>query len=363
MFIAMALLCSLPVSLQAVPAYAREFKQALPPYKFTFPRDHASHDEFRTEWWYFTGHLQSTDKRTFGYELTFFRTGLDNDDKEQNPWNLRNIYLAHFAVTDENGKRFFYREKLNRAGVKFAGASQSVPDVYNENWSMRAKNNEFHLKAIDPEFSIDLTLESKKPPVVHGKNGVSQKADCKGCASHYYSLTRLQTSGKMNIGKQTVDVTGLTWMDHEFGSNQLTPSQVGWDWFSVQLDNNIDLMLYVMRNNDGSTDPNSSGTIINADGSTQHLSRKDYVIQTKSTWTSDKTKGKYPSAWHVSIPAVQAELDVVPTVADQELVTKGAGVTYWEGASTVKGTYKGRPANGKAYVEMTGYAEKFSKRI
>ncbi|MGH9553991.1 MAG: lipocalin-like domain-containing protein, partial [Terriglobales bacterium] len=333
-------------------------------YKFAFPRDHASHDQYKTEWWYFTGHLNTAKKRQFGYELTFFRTALDQEEDSSSPWNLRNIYLAHFAITDPDGKKFFFRERINRAGVGFADARQDVPYVYNQDWSMKFVGEKIQLQAHTPEYSLNLTLSPKKVPTIHGKNGVSQKASCRGCASHYYSLTRLETEGTLALNGQSQKVSGLSWMDHEFGSNQLTDQQVGWDWFSLQLDNNCEVMLYLMRNADGSLDPNSSGTITMPDGTTKHLALADFSVKSLHTWHSIRTGGNYPLDWTVEIPAAKAKITVTALMSDQELVTTGStGVTYWEGASSVSGSWNGTPASGDAYVEMTGYAEKFKNKI
>jgi predicted secreted hydrolase len=348
-----------------LPASCKDFQQALPGYKFSFPADHRSHEDYKTEWWYYTGHLHTTDKRNFGYELTFFRTGRDTENvAKPSPWKLENIYLAHFAVSDENNKKFHFYEKLNRQSLNVAGARDDIYYVSNEGWIAEEIDGKMYLKADTPELSIHLLLESDKPPVVHGKDGVSQKADCKGCASHYYSMTRLKTEGLLFEGKKPVAVTGETWMDHEFGSNQLTSKQVGWDWYSLQLDNNMEIMLYVMRKSDGTYDSNSSGTIVYADGHSEHITLSDYSIKSSKTWTSPLTKGVYPMQWHVTIPKIKADLSINPSFPSQELVTtRSTGVTYWEGSSSVAGSVGGKKVSGDSYVEMTGYAEHFKKNI
>jgi predicted secreted hydrolase len=344
---------------------ARTFKQALPGFKFDFPKDHASHEDFKTEWWYYTGHLLTEDKRPFGFELTFFRTGIDADTPDaKSAWTLNNIYLAHFALSDEKEKKFYYFEKLNRAGLSCAGAASDHFHVFNEGWSAELLGDTMVIQADSPKFRLHLMLDSSMPPVVHGKDGVSQKASCKGCASHYYSLTRLKTKGVLSEGGKCTNVTGLSWMDHEFGSNQLTKDQVGWDWFSLQLDDDSQLMLYVMRNTEGGIDENSSGTIIAKDGTSKHLNLSDFQIKSLRKWKSSASGGTYPLSWEIEIPSEKLKVKVEPTFDAQELVTKGStGVTYWEGSATVKGTRRARPIGGRAYVEMTGYAEKFRKNI
>ncbi|RTL45169.1 MAG: carotenoid 1,2-hydratase [Candidatus Melainabacteria bacterium] len=367
MFFRVLVLLTLLISGVLTPsvAWARTFKQALPGYVFSFPRDHVSHDEFKTEWWYYTGHLESKDQKHYGYELTFFRTGVDElPVKQRSPWDVKDIFLAHFAITDENNKTFHYFEKLNRSGLSSAGARLDHYYVFNENWSIEQLGNQFVLKADTSDFGLHLLLTSGKPPVVHGKDGVSQKASCKGCASHYYSMTRLKSDGYVYLKGQSVPVSGTSWMDHEFGSNQLTSEQVGWDWYSVQLNDNTELMLYVIKKTDGSIDSNSSGTIVYADGSSKHITQSEFSITTKRQWKSPHTGGMYPMDWTINVPSQKISLNLVPVLDDQELSTaKSTGVSYWEGATTVNGQVNGKSVKGQAYVEMTGYAEKFHKKI
>jgi predicted secreted hydrolase len=348
-----------------LPVGAREFKQALPGYVFSFPGDHASHDQFKTEWWYYTGHLETKDKKHYGYELTFFRTGADSlPVSKPSPWDVKDIFLAHFAITDENNRTFHYFEKLNRSGLNSSGAKLDHYYVFNENWSVEQLGDRYILRADTPDFGLHLNLSSAKPPVVHGVNGVSQKASCKGCASHYYSMTRLKSDGYLFFKGQSVPVVGTSWMDHEFGSNQLTAEQVGWDWFSVQLDNNTELMLYIIKKTNGGIDTNSSGTIIYPDGSSKHISQSQFNITTSRSWKSPHTGGVYPMDWTIKIPSEKLELTLTPSIDDQELSTsKSTGVSYWEGSNAVKGTLNGKNVSGQAYVEMTGYAEKFHKKI
>ena len=277
------------ISSVGLPANSKSYKKALPGYQYKFPRDHCSHEEFKTEWWYYTGHLKSEKGKKYGFELTFFRVGLDpNVETNNNPWSLKNVYLAHFAISDLNKKRFFYSQKLNRSGVNVAGARSDIPYVFNENWSMKFLGDKIYLSAKEKEYSLDLILNSKKKPIIHGVDGVSQKASCKGCASHYYSLTRLNSNGVLFVDGKPEKVTGEVWMDHEFGSNQLTKEQIGWDWFSIQLDNNMEIMLYVLRRKDGTIDKNSSGTIVYSDGSSKHLKVNDFRIVPKKIGLAKK---------------------------------------------------------------------------
>lgn len=347
------------------PAECRDFKQALPGYSFQFPADHASHDLFKTEWWYYTGHLKAGDGRKFGFELTFFRTGAEIEDGiKDSPWTVNNIYLAHMAVSDLKSGKFFFDEKMSRAAFDKAGADSDKHRVWIDNWSAESKGKKHLLKASGDGYAFNLSLTAKKGPVIHGMNGVSQKASCKGCASHYYSISRMAAEGMLTAGGIEHAVKGTAWMDHEFGSNQLSEEQVGWDWFSIQLQDGTDLMLYVMRRADGSYDPNSSGTLVAADGRSAHLEMEDFSIAATGHWQSPESGGEYPMGWEVKLPEHDLELVLKPSLENQELITKrSTKVSYWEGSCTVTGRSGGAKVSGDAYVEMTGYAEKFKKGI
>lgn len=361
--------CSLAAVMMAFcssqPLLARQFELALPGFKFDFPRDHASHNAYKTEWWYYTGHLNSDDGREFGYELTFFRSALDvSGGVKDSAWSVDNVYLAHFAVSDMPDKKFFHTAKLNRSGVDFAGASTTNYHVWNQNWTADLLGDVQKIAASSEGYSLALKLEPLKPPVIHGENGVSQKASCRGCASHYYSFTRLKTDGEITIGGKPIHVHGTSWMDHEFGSNQIASDQAGWDWYSVQLDDNSELMLYTMRKKDGTIDPNSSGTVVSADGGSSHLTARNYAVKSTDTWRSPTSGGTYPMGWTIEIPTLQMTLKIEPLMLNQELdKQRSSDVSYWEGACKVTGTKAGRSISGKAYVEMTGYAGAFNAGI
>ena len=355
--------------------FAEEFKRALPGKIFSFPQDHFSHPEFKTEWWYYSGHLQSQgqDKKSYGYQLTFFRTGLKREAKSQkSKWAIQDLYFAHLALTDESKMKFEYREKINRGSLGEAGASVFKKDgkpfrVWLEDWSVELKGplmQDHLLKAGEKNLGIELILIPEKNPVIHGQNGISQKAEGEGYASHYYSITHLKTTGKVFLKNKEIPVEGISWMDHEFGSNQLQEYQVGWDWFSVQLDNRVDLMFYQIRQRDGKTDPYSSATIIFPDGRYQYLPKKEFQIDVLNQWKSPKSGAIYPSGWSVKVPDHQIELTLTPTVKNQELITKeSTKVTYWEGSVRVNGKYQGHSIKGMSYVELTGYAKPFLKGI
>ena len=341
------------------------FQQALPGYQYRFPRDHGSHDNFLIEWWYFTGHVFSAQGRRFGYELTFFRRAIDDDRVRRNPsrWALHHLYFAHLALTDEDNDQFLYSEKMSRAGLGKAGADTGTLHTWIDQWSVQAltsDHRQFRLKANTPDFSINFEVTSQKPPVIHGLQGVSQKGEPLGQASHYYSLTRLATQGELGLKGEQFTVQGTSWMDHEFGSSDLGEGMVGWDWFSVQLESGYEIMAYWLRHSDGTFDPASSGTLIFPDGSAEHLTKDDLKLEILSYWESQESDTRYPSQWKLSVLPHHIQVTLVPRLANQELrTTKSTQITYWEGAVDVSGTFAEQHVSGMGYVELTGYTEPY----
>ena len=348
---------------------SQEFRIATEGYRYAFPRDHGAHDEFRTEWWYYTGQLTTKDGRPFGYQLTFFRRGMPRDQTKTLPsqWAVTQLYLAHFAVSDLSKGRFHFSEKISRAGLGKAGAARDRLHVWIDRWSAESPSaapGTQTLQAADGDLAIQLTVSPRKPLVVHGTDGISHKGSATGQASHYYSFTSLATTGTLSIGAERFDVTGNSWMDHEFGSADLGKDLVGWDWFSLQLDDQRELMLYRLRRTDGSTDPASSGTVIDRDGQGHHLSIEDFTLEPTSYWTSQTSQARYPQRWRLTIPSQQLSLELVPLMAEQELsTTHSTQVTYWEGAIEATGSTQGRPARGQGYMELTGYAERIMQKL
>jgi len=338
------------------------YQAALPGRKLTFPADHYSHPDFKTEWWYYTGHLEAASGKRYGYQVTFFRFGLRDRQQEMKQEPLfSELYMAHFALSDLAVKKFTFRERINRGYGDKAGAATDRFLIWNGDWKVSGDGGNHRIHVDDRGRQLKLVLRPLKAPVLHGQDGLSQKGEGRGRASFYYSLTRMQTEGELTVNGKTEKVRGLTWMDHEFGSNQLRADQVGWDWFSMQLDNNSELMLYLMRRKDGSVDPYSSGTLVAGDGTTKNLTLNDYRIEIIGRWKSPTSGATYPMEWKVSLPAESIELEILPAFPEQELITnRSTRVTYWEGAVQIRGTAHGKPVRGHGYVEMTGYAGKLT---
>jgi predicted secreted hydrolase len=336
---------------------AAQYRTAVPGYRFEFPRDYFDHPDFQTEWWYYTGNLKSANGHRYGFELTFFRQAVSRDPSQAATWDVKDIYLTHLALSDLESQKFYHSERTNRAGPGISGVSGSSSRIWNGNWQIQWEGADQRLQAIDKQFQLHLTLHSEKPPVIHGENGVSQKSEGAGHASYYISLTRLAANGQLELNGQTLDVTGLAWMDHEFFTHQLESSQIGWDWLSVQLEDNTELMLFRIRRKDGSLDPFSSGTYVDAQGTSTHLRANDFILQPLGeNWTSPVTHATYPIAWKIVVPKLEIELEAHTSLPAQEFPGKTKiAPSYWEGAIQLGGHREKSPLGGVGYLEMTGY--------
>ena len=332
------------------------FARAFEPRPFSFPADWGPHPEYRIEWWYVTGNLETEDKRHFGYQLTFFRFALTpNPEERESAWGANQVYMAHFALTDVEAAQFYAYERFSRAALSLAGAKAQPFEVWLENWSIRGTDGDvlpMQLRAAQESVSINLTLESAKNVVLQGNKGLSYKSTEVGNASYYYSLTRMPTRGTIQIEGETFDLKGLSWFDREWSTSALGKDTVGWDWFSIQLDDERELMFYLLRQRDGRAAPSSDGILISADGSTRRLTRDAVQIAVLSHWQSPLDETRYPSRWRMDIESEGLSLNIKPYLANQELTLS---VRYWEGAVQVKGRSFGHPVSGNGYVELTGY--------
>lgn len=318
--------------------------------KFSFPDDSGPHPEFQTEWWYYTGNLNDENGRHFGFQLTFFRRAINPNKKNRKSlWGTNQVYLAHFTVSDIKTRAFYPSESWSRGAIGLAGAEARPFRVWLEDWSAVAEGNTVRLQANNHAAAINLELTPTKPIVLHGNEGLSQKSAEPGNASYYYSQTRLDTIGSITIKGRSFQVRGLSWLDREWSTSSLSKEQSGWDWFSLQLSDKREIMLYQIRSKKGGIDPYSSGSLIESDGSVHSLSVDDFKIEALNTWKSSITGNVYPSRWLITIPRHRIALTVVPSQPNQELPLT---FTYWEGAVRVEGDN----VTGNGYVELTGYA-------
>jgi predicted secreted hydrolase len=340
--------------LRVSPALA-EWRSAQPGYQYTFPADHHSHPDFKTEWWYFTGNLQDAQTgRRFGYQLTFFRQGVRPPGQRQpatSRFVVDHIAFAHFALTEIDGKQFHFDQKLTRGAFDEAhfGPPGDSTLARIDDWSLTLNPDEsFTLKAATPGFALNLDLSPRLPKIFHGKDGISPKSPDPGNASHYFTHPRLESTGTITLSNKTIPVAGDSWFDREWSTSVLGDNQVGWDWFSLQLEDGRNLMLFQLRRSDGSPD-HASGTLVAPDGTTTPLTRADFTLTPSASWKSPETGAKYPTTWQISLPAHNLNLTVTAALEKQELVL--TPIAYWEGAITIQGSSPGR-----GYLEMTGYA-------
>jgi predicted secreted hydrolase len=302
----------------------------------------------------------------FGYQLTFFRRALVPPPlrtERESQWAADQVYMAHFALTDVAGRDYQAFERFSRGAVGLAGAQATPYRVWLEDWQveevepgvtrMRAQVGSPDAAEFQGTLALDLWLTDRKGPILQGDRGFSPKGPQPGNASYYYSLTRLETSGTVQVGGTSYQVSGLSWMDHEWSTSGLAADQIGWDWFSIQLDDGSELMIFQLRKEDGSIDLYSSGTFIAPDGSTRHLGREDFEIRVEDSWRSPDSGATYPAGWTVIVPGLDLTLSIEPYLSDQELIVSYA---YWEGAVGVEGERAGQPVSGSGYVELTGYA-------
>ncbi len=320
---------------------------------FRLPLDHGPHHEYQTEWWYFTGNLRAEEGRHFGYQLTFFRRGLLPGPPPPGPGLATNqIYFAHLALTDVEAATHSFAERWSRGWAPLAGARAEPFAVWLEDWKVEGlepDGSRLRLTASVEGHELLLELASRKPLTRHGDRGLSPKSGEPGNASYYVGYTRLDTRG--HVGG--LPVAGESWFDHEWSTSALGPGAVGWDWFSLQLDDGRELMLFRIRRADGTVEHVSGGTLVEKDGRTRRLGVEDVRIEVLDHWTSPESRAVYPSRWRLASPLLDLTLELEPWLAGQEMRTS---FTYWEGAVRIGGTSNGGPVSGNGYVELTGYA-------
>lgn len=335
-----------------------DFKVVTPGRKFAFPIDHGEHPGFKTEWWYFTGNVLSDDGLEFGYQVTLFRVGLANSEGSTNPsrWATDSLLMGHLAVSDISEQKFFSFERFSRRAMGLAGVEENGSRIWLESWIVNRLEKGWSLRAkategSETEVALELSLLDVKPLVLQGEEGYSRKGPADKYASYYVSQTRLDTKGNITINGSKHNVTGSSWFDHEWSSEAMAEGLVGWDWFSLQLEDNTEVMVYLLRYQDGRIEEASSGAYVDAQGQKTNLKLADLHVTQLDSYRSSKGI-EYPSKWRLEIPGQALRLDVVPKMAEQEMTS---GVPYWEGAVRVSGTKGGNPIKGHGFVELTGY--------
>lgn len=364
------ILTAFSIAVTAFAAIAADdgFLQVTGPCRLSFPADHGPHTDYRTEWWYYTGNLADDGNRRFGFQLTFFRSGLQPPGNRRewpvpaSAWRTDQIYLAHAAVSDISGGRHLQAERMARPVLSLAGAEQvgGTVTIHVHDWQTVIAPKAHRLQAVADAFALTLDLTPDKPVVLHGDSGYSRKGQSPERASCYYSFTRLQAAGSLTVDGIRHAVQGSAWMDHEFSTAPLQPGITGWDWFSLQLADRTEIMIFLLRQPGGTLNPASSGTVVLPSGQTRHLARGDVRIEPLSHWTSPHSGARYPVAWQVAVVPLDVELTVTANLDDQEMRTPNStNVVYWEGSVQAKGTRNEKAIDGVGYVELTGYAQPF----
>jgi predicted secreted hydrolase len=310
------------------------------PVPVEFPRDDGPHDA-DVEWWYYTGHLFTQEGERYGFEYVTFRARNDNLEG----------YVSHFAITDNPRQRFRYDQRLRSAAGVVGDAA--LLDLDLSGWTMRGGDGNFALAADMPGYAMRLDVDATKPAALHDGDGYIDYGN--GTASYYYSWTRMDVTGALDLGEGWQQVSGEAWMDHQWG-DFATYQEGGWDWFSTQLEDGTDVMLYLIRDADGHP-LRVDGSIVGPDGEFSVLREGDFIVSVDGEWTSPETGTTYPSGWTISVPDQELAMTIAPSLPDQELDTRATtGVIYWEGEALVAATHRGRSVAGHGYVELTGYA-------
>jgi len=333
---------------QLLGAAPPSFSEVREPAGLEFPRDHARHDAYRHEWWYFSGNLFAPDQRRFGFQFTLFRFAMEPAERPTSAWSTDHIWMAHFAISDVKGRGFHSAERFARDALDLAGAT--AYRWWLRDWQVTASDQGWRLRADSGEFEIDLTLRQTRPLVLQGRKGYSRKGPEPGQASFYYSATRLQTTGALRLGPNVHSVSGLGWLDREWGSGQLDEATVGWDWFAVHLADGRDLMLYRLRDRTGQPTAFSAGTLVDPDGRILTLGSADFSARPIRHWT-DAQGHSWPLEWRIEVPGQLPTMRVRATFDAQHW--QGA-VSYWEGAIDVIDPVRAELL-GHGYMELSGY--------
>lgn len=329
---------------------AGEFKPVLNPRQFSFPEDHGPHRDQRIEWWYFTGNVATENGERFGFQITFFRVGIVADliDPRRSPWQAQDLFIGHAALTDINAGQYYQAERSQRATLGLAGAESAPLRIWLNDWFVKSEDGvNFTAHVQTPEFSLNIKLRPTKAPVLQGEEGLSRKGERPGEASYYYSLTRLATSGVVELGERKLKVEGNAWLDREWSSAPLAADASGWDWFGLQFKTGQELMLYRIRRGDGTANRFTAGTWVDAAGRVTSLGEQDIKMQ-----PIGRASTRYPTRWLIEIPKLKIQLESNAAIENQEF--RGF-VSYWEGAVNVVGRRDGLTLNGVGYMELTGY--------
>ena len=347
----------LAVLAQDVPGYT----QARPGYSLIFPRDHGSHPGYRIEWWYLTANLEDAAGEAYGAQWTLFRLATQppgqstNTGNPANPWQSEQVFMAHIGITTADDHVSFQRYSRGgeHQGIARAGVRTTPFSAWLDDWSLQSTGADWlplEVQARQGDYALHLQLHSDTPLILQGDNGFSQKHP-NGGGSYYYSQPFLNATGQLTVNGEEIEVSGEAWLDREWSSQFLQDGQVGWDWFSLHLENGEKLMLFQLRQAAGSGQGEHflHGNLIAADGSTTIL--KPERIQLEAVEQTLIAGRSLPLRWRINLPQIERQLDVEALHPRQWM---DVDYPYWEGAITVSGD--GPENSGRGYMELTGYS-------
>lgn len=367
------LVCLLGMSLllAEVPSYTDEgFRVPQPHTELQFPRDHGSHPDYKIEWWYYTGHLNAKDGRSFGFQATFFRFAAPPDGVIQNDDRFGNsqLYSSQVALTDVDGNHFYFDERLDRNGWD-ASASEEKLSMRHGPWSLEMSDDgseSMHLRAnLRDQAQLDLTMRPVQPRVIFGEDGTSRKGEDETARSYYITFPRLATNGSIVVEGETIAVEGEAWMDHEIASQQLSSSLEGWDWTAIQLDDGREIKAYILRQEDGSPSPYSRFIWIDENSKASYLTPDQFSWSRTKWWKSPDTGTDYPTTVVLEArdPSTgqNSQFKLFPKLEQQEVRGDLNGTYYWEGACYVLDAAD-NPI-GQAYLELAGYHDSLGEKL
>lgn len=333
------------------------FRLATTKPSLSFPRDHRAHPEFRTEWWYFTGHLETEQQREFGFQFTLFRFAFaPKDEADTLPWQQREAILGHFAISDFDNKRFYQRERLSRAHPELAGYQQQPFKLWLDHWQLEfaedIKRSTWRFDAREDDFGLRLQLSTQQAPIAQGEAGLSQKSRTPGNSSIYYSQPQLVVKGELYLGNSTKRVRGNAWLDREWSTSALSEDQQGWDWFALRFDNGDSLMFYRLRDLHGKQQAFSAGSYVTREGKKTTLLSDDVITTPTRYWRSPRSGSRYPLDWRLEIPRLAMTVEIKAAFSAQEWLGR---FHYWEGAVSAEASQAGKVRKARGYLELTGY--------
>jgi predicted secreted hydrolase len=326
---------------------------ALPAKTLMFPRDHGSHPDFRTEWWYVTGAVQAGE-RAFGFQVTFFRSRVEATQGMQSKFAAKQLVFAHAAITDVQGKQLLHDQRIAREGFDVVQAGTADTHVKLKDWSIaRQSSGLYKALASGPDFKIDLQLQPTQALLLQGDKGLSRKGPQASQASYYYSQPQLAATGTLTLRGKPLAVQGKAWLDHEWSQALMHPQATGWDWIGINLLDGSSLTAFQLRDATGKA-LWDGGSFRSASGVVYPFSRGEVLFKKQRQWKSSKSQTTYPVEWMVRTPADYYTVRAL--VDNQELDSRAStGAIYWEGLCELIDSNS--RIVGRGYLEMTGYAK------